>query len=178
MCGEHLYYRSQAHYDRGSSPRVRGTQCAVIHCLVPGGIIPACAGNTRCVRLPSLSPWDHPRVCGEHMMWSGVDNPVTGSSPRVRGTPYRQWHRGVFRGIIPACAGNTGYLKLFCVYPGDHPRVCGEHSMAGSTSLADGGSSPRVRGTPGHARGHRAHRGIIPACAGNTNVTLTLCEGS
>ena len=67
VCGEHLYYRSQAHYDRGSSPRVRGTQCAVIHCLVPGGIIPACAGNTRCVRLPSLSPWDHPRVCGEHV---------------------------------------------------------------------------------------------------------------
>ena len=41
-------------------------------------------------------------------------NGLTGSSPRVRGTPYRQWHRGVFRGIIPACAGNTNVTLTLC----------------------------------------------------------------
>ena len=65
----------------------------------------------------------------------------------MRGTPYRQWHRGVFRGIIPACAGNTGYLKLFYVYPGDHPRVCGEHLDMRVVIAPIAGSSPRVRGT-------------------------------
>ena len=50
----------------------------------------------------------------------------------------------------------------------DHPRVCGEHELDDWKGNAEGGSSPRVRGTRvAGARLQRA-RGIIPACAGNT----------
>ena len=38
-------------------------------------------------------------------------------------------------------------MKLFCVYPGDHPRVCGEHLDMRVVIAPIAGSSPRVRGT-------------------------------
>ena len=50
----------------------------------------------------------------------------------------------------------------------DHPRVCGEHSSASGIPCRGWGSSPRVRGTRGHARCFEGRAGIIPACAGNT----------
>ena len=50
----------------------------------------------------------------------------------------------------------------------DHPRVCGEHPHKAIADSGFPGSSPRVRGTPAALLGSDQHRGIIPACAGNT----------
>ena len=50
-----------------------------------------------------------------------------GSSPRVRGkrlmgrTNFPAW------GLIPACAGKTGYLSAGKASVRAHPRVCGEN---------------------------------------------------
>ena len=114
---------------------------------------------------------DHPRVCGEHAADGLAVLEAQGSSPRVRGT--RACHRdaGIRNGIIPACAGNTKLVPDFRRSERDHPRVCGEHVLAASRSAWTPGSSPRVRGTLGGRVVAAVRRGIIPACAGNTEST-------
>ena len=107
-------------------------------------------------------------MCGEHLLATGYQLPPLGSSPRVRGTHMLQCRDGRLRGIIPACAGNTGGFTWRVYLEGDHPRVCGEHDTRGIRRLHNSGSSPRVRGTR-CAPSKPVHlTGIIPACAGNT----------
>ena len=108
-------------------------------------------------------------MCGEHLLATGYQLPPLGSSPRVRGTHMLQCRDGRLRGIIPACAGNTGGFTWRVYLEGDHPRVCGEHDTRGIRRLHNSGSSPRVRGTR-CAPSKPVHlTGIIPACAGNTS---------
>ena len=94
--------------------------------------------------------------------------PDKGSSPRVRGTLFKDAGCTVGAGIIPACAGNTTVSKTSRRRSGDHPRVCGEHRDQILQNLRDLGSSPRVRGTLLRHEGLKILAGIIPACAGNT----------
>ena len=94
--------------------------------------------------------------------------PASGSSPRVRGTRFAGERVGQFRGIIPACAGNTSQGRGWSAWHWDHPRVCGEHVCFVVPVVSGGGSSPRVRGTHCKLRSGIAGQGIIPACAGNT----------
>ena len=128
VCGEHRRVHMEGLPGGGSSPRVRGTHLDQTLSLNLGGIIPACAGNTRWCPGRSADDGDHPRVCGEHCMAVASLVDVSGSSPRVRGTLWRVvcYVRGrgiipacagtqlsalgntAIRGIIPACAGNTG----------------------------------------------------------------------
>ena len=71
-------------------------------------------------------------------------------------------------GIIPAYAGNTKQCFHYRFVMGDHPRVCGEHSLSPRTSRVGTGSSPRMRGTRHHSGRCAFDGGIIPAYAGNT----------
>ena len=148
VCGEHVLEDLTITLARGSSPRMRGTR-RVVGVVVPvDGIIPAYAGNT-----PSLHPFverwgDHPRVCGEHMRATCSSILVSGSSPRMRGTPDGESGKGQKPGIIPAYAGNTRLSRSPC--------------------RQDGGSSPRMRGTHHRDVDSRFQGGIIPAYAGNT----------
>ena len=50
----------------GSSPRARGAQVVPVHQELVQGIIPACAGSTRCECRREGLQGDHPRVRGEH----------------------------------------------------------------------------------------------------------------
>ena len=54
----------------------------------------------------------------------------------------------------------------------DHPRVCGEHSIAHVPWHVAQGSSPRMRGTRPFAFSRQSRVGIIPAYAGNTAICL------
>ena len=113
-------------FEPGSSPHVRGARYYNHAEGGVAGIIPACAGSTIFV-IPSYLPSrDHPRMCGEHKIWTA--GATAGS------------------GIIPACAGSTftsidndGTLR-------DHPRMCGEHNMFSQPIPYEKGSSPHVRG--------------------------------
>ncbi len=91
-----------------------------------------------------------------------------GSSPRVRGTLYRQkTSTGTLR-FIPAGAGNTCPRVSPHRWPPVHPRGCGEHFSSPPSMRSLAGSSPRVRGTQrGSWRLLRLRR-FIPAGAGNT----------
>ena len=168
MCGEHAFFADMAQADAGSSPRVRGTRGRRERGLLRRGIIPACARNTARRRRSRACPWDHPRVCGEHLTIPRPSFPLMGSSPRVRGTHFNRAREGRVFGIIPACAGNTCRRWRRSAAPWDHPRVCGEHFAMYQLGGWLSGSSPRVRGTPVLVVRDFDALGIIPACAGNT----------
>ena len=91
----------------GSSPRVRGKHDCQTSRRSGYRIIPARAGQTRRgVRVSSTSP-DHPRACGANSCSLSRLSSTSGSSPRVRGKPWRAvCLHGRYR-IIPARAGQT-----------------------------------------------------------------------
>ena len=53
----------------------------------------------------------------------------------------------------------------------DHPRMCGEHIPAALIQNGGEGSSPHVRGAPSGTVNGIGFNGIIPACAGSTNLS-------
>ena len=106
-CGEHVSVLASTHTIGGSSPRMRGTPLQRLQSFLGAGIIPAHAGNTgRYARL-SVICQDHPRACGEHLGFYVNALADQGSSPRMRGTPYRGKSSIRYDIIIPAHAGNT-----------------------------------------------------------------------
>ena len=136
------------------------------------GIIPAYAGNTVWRHGWLGSDRDHPRVCGEHRTTIQRPSDTSGSSPRMRGTHESAvWHDRRRR-IIPAYAGNTGWLPRLPDWRWDHPRVCGEHASRLLRLRSRRGSSPRMRGTPRSTRPQQTSGGIIPAYAGNTSSAM------
>jgi len=167
VCGERTLGQCGEIVPAGSSPRVRGTphdcppQCAAWR------FIPACAGNALDPATPPKTPTVHPRVCGERGRRAIEDAKEGGSSPRVRGTPYRvDLFQGYFR-FIPACAGNADQSFRIVDLSLVHPRVCGERGLRTSFDLVLVGSSPRVRGTHCKYWGKLLAVRFIPACAGN-----------
>ena len=88
-CGEHTMSDRNSQPSLGSSPRMRGTHTFVQINKVTEGIIPAHAGNTITASWHSSPTWDHPRACGEHSAFAFCSALLAGSSPRMRGTPYR-----------------------------------------------------------------------------------------
>ena len=174
----------------GSSPRVRGTRTLArrtldsnpVHPRVCGELrvrlrglhggqrfIPACAGNSKGVRVAHCRQPVHPRVCGElgdppppshaaarfipacagnSLQDSTIPMLFSGSSPRVRGTHHmekRTWNALRF---IPACAGNSLPPSTITTWATVHPRVCGELAL--------------------RRRTRRWFLRFIPACAGNS----------
>ena len=121
-CGAHFENPSQMCYNRGSSPRMRGSPGRQVSVQEFTGIIPAHAGLT-------YFPWnidyrgrDHPRACGAHSYVVHGSNGMEGSSPRMRGSHRRQSHTHLDQRIIPAHAGLT--LKnpnIDAILSGPHP---------------------------------------------------------
>ena len=107
VCGELLRMESVAIGSSGSSPRVRGTRIDVSAQTLRDRVIPACAGNSCRATSTRRGSSDHPRVCGELPVMILPSGIVSGSSPRVRGTPLHEPGHHVGRRIIPACAGNS-----------------------------------------------------------------------
>ena len=141
--------------------------------MVSVGLIPARAGNTiPCPFVVELG-WAHPRSRGEHERWDLKNLAVQGSSPLARGTPGRRDFRGVQRGLIPARAGNTGYLNFWLTVLRAHPRSRGEHTVTPHAFNDSGGSSPLARGTRSEGRSAGVVSGLIPARAGNTYRRFT-----
>ena len=167
-CGEHSCRDRRRTSAAGSSPRMRGTQNVSFLCCSTSGIIPAHAGNTGLGAAKNPNGQDHPRACGEHdgrIRWGMAG---LGSSPRMRGTPYRALRSVIECGIIPAHAGNTVLPFSMIVFCRDHPRACGEHPLGSLLHTLRKGSSPRMRGTRSFLFPFRCCLGIIPAHAGNT----------
>ncbi len=169
VCGEHPGYGGNLDLNKGSSPRMRGTPWINQIRVCNAGIIPAYAGNTIENNDAKWPNRDHPRVCGEHLTTDCLGTLLTGSSPRMRGTPATTIFHYGSAGIIPAYAGNTPKPYPLPRRARDHPRVCGEHQFSNVHVRQQRGSSPRMRGTPCDVGLAKTLSGIIPAYAGNTH---------
>ena len=88
----------------------------------------------------------------------------------MRGTQDRHDQHLRRAGIIPADAGNTGSDGVLAFSHRDHPRGCGEHYKEQWCTATEGGSSPRMRGTPSSRKPLLPADRIIPADAGNTMI--------
>ena len=152
MCGEHGTPFSSSLSLMGSSPHVRGARRDMDPVQPAAGIIPACAGSTTGSPGRAHSRRDHPRMCGEHTKELAIGECTVGSSPHVRGARH----------------SSHGYAR----FNRDHPRMCGEHRNIIACICVSLGSSPHVRGAQKHCRHRRGVPGIIPACAGSTQVRL------
>ena len=148
MRGEHFVLVLLMPMISGSSPHARGTLRIGQVNQLRAGIIPACAGNTAPHWRPDSTPWDHPRMRGEHLMKYPHARISVGSSPHARGTPDVTMVVGARGGIIPACAGNTGKSRQALPQAWDHPRMRGEHYHPINLRYRHSGSSPHARGTP------------------------------
>ena len=88
MCGEHRGVMVIGFASGGSSPHVRGAQVDENVQWHSMGIIPACAGSTCTLEKVTWTAWDHPRMCGEHIVKQPVQLVYKGSSPHVRGAHF------------------------------------------------------------------------------------------
>ena len=124
---------------------------------------------------------------GEHTSHPMSLRGVRGSSPHARGAPLAAVRHRLERGIVPACAGSTSATAMPAGCLGDHSRMRGEHKADYPRHPVVKGSSPHARGahtsqhqlrgpiseSSPHARGAPCRAcpgGIIPACAGSTEV--------
>ena len=126
--GEHKFRISKANAVKGSSPLARGTRLRRIIARLARRLIPARAGNTPPTPAGILLMWAHPRSRGEHLIVGAFQASLRGSSPLARGTHARVKCRNKRIGLIPARAGNTGYVRRSPRNARAHPRSRGEHS--------------------------------------------------
>ena len=161
-----------AHHDSyiGSSPRMRGTVAEAVARSVAARFIPAHAGNSRRGGNQSSALSVHPRACGEQCLGHWLTSPPSGSSPRMRGTALTAAAIGVYLRFIPAHAGNSCRGTQARAAIPVHPRACGEQRPGKSVHGANGGSSPRMRGTGDDAKAFFVFHRFIPAHAGNSKA--------
>ena len=183
----------------GSSPLARGLRN---HCGMAefrNRIIPARAGFTAGLSVPSDVCQDHPRSRGVYLGPLRNLPGLAGSSPLARGLHRYRRRRRLPRRIIPARAGFTPAGLAPARAGADHPRSRGvyrgqvlvEPHGHGSSPLARGlpwvvtrtsiaaGDHPRSRGVYVAGGSHEAPRGgIIPARAGFTRATAPLGRGA
>ena len=107
-------------------------------------------------------------MCGELYWEAGRWCALSGSSPRVWGTPRNGHLQAGLRRFIPACVGNSGTSGLGLLTEPVHPRVCGELEPSQYPSSGGYGSSPRVWGTRVLKRHNHTLPRFIPACVGNS----------
>ena len=130
------------------------------------GSIPAGAGEPPWPRVFRYSGRVYPRGCGG--AWGkpvGV-YPGPGLSPRVRGSRPKNHFLTVFRGSIPAGAGEPEGRDADGARCRVYPRGCGGASASKAMASPIAGLSPRVRGSRGARRDGRRPCGSIPAGAG------------
>ena len=147
---------------------MRGKPSRLNHQPPRTGLIPAHAGKTPAHYCSQHQSRAHPRACGENRSGSHVLNADQGSSPRMRGKPWRNDGAESGWGLIPAHAGKTCRRAVPTVFHRAHPRACGENGDDERCNIFMQGSSPRMRGKHATSSEARGAVGLIPAHAGKT----------
>ena len=148
MCGEKFLLRLFGLLCLGSPPHVRGKGEQKLLLYQPLRITPACAGKSECVPPDRYLYQDHPRMCGEKVLFmtgfcscpgspphvrgkgccceSWPEVSIWGSPPHVRGKAEYRCFQSPEGRITPAYAGKRPCLNTSMNLMKDHPRVCGE----------------------------------------------------
>ena len=174
---------------QGLSPRERGNHPRGVPGNVPGGSIPARAGE------PTPSPWRrrtawvYPRASGGTFLVAPLAMLASGLSPRERGNRGEPRPIGIAEGSIPARAGEPNKCELSrdvgrsiparagepLALPAAHgwtrvyPRASGGTFLVAPLAMLASGLSPRERGNRGEPRPIGIAEGSIPARAGEPN---------
>ena len=147
---------------------MRGKGNLKIALVLGVGITPAHAGKRRCPRFRPGKIRDHPRTCGEKVVWSAPLYEQMGSPPHMRGKGAAPALALCHVGITPAHAGKRQHLGLFPLKDRDHPRTCGEKPSTRTLRELPLGSPPHMRGKARRTRLFEVLRGITPAHAGKS----------
>ena len=150
----------------GLSPLARGNPRRPLPQAWPPGPIPARAGQPGGPCSLSCAAWAYPRSRGATSSLPAPWALDGGLSPLARGNPGQRQHRALFRGPIPARAGQPEWL--FREYPWirAYPRSRGATVPWQMCRAAWPGLSPLARGNRGSLARIEQPGGPIPARAG------------
>ena len=146
LCGEKLLGLYQQLEDDRITPAYAGKR------ISGNGLIPV--------------PRDHPRLCGEKLKRQIESKQLKGSPPPMRGKEATCGITRLLVGITPAYAGKRLPVTARCRSRGDHPRLCGEKSLAVYYSVSVVGSPPPMRGKGHFCTANPINPRITPAYAG------------
>ena len=115
---------------------------------------------------------DHPRRCGEKVLFKIVDNAHEGSPPQMRGKGVRDITQDFESRITPADAGKRTLSRQAENMRRDHPRRCGEKLCTKEPTQSAVGSPPQMRGKARKAMLITNSHRITPADAGKSTSHL------
>ena len=130
----------------GLSPRGRGKPMAVPPFTSVLRSIPAWAGETASVAIPSPPAAVYPRVGGGNGRSALPRALQPGLSPRGRGKRRRRAWPWICKGSIPAWAGETKGFAVWMIMSSVYPRVGGGNAPRSPAAEDIQGLSPRGRG--------------------------------
>ena len=145
-CGEKRYDVVGGLACVGSPPRMRGKVMNLPVKVSCTRITPAHAGKSADESGGDAERKDHPRACGEKLLFQLQRFTILGSPPRMRGkVSHHSWDHPTL-GITPAHAGKSTWELLSAMGLRDHPRACGEKPCRPPAAAVGIGSPPRMRG--------------------------------
>ena len=127
LCGEKYAQQSTGLIREGSPPPMRGKAVFPVVVLIDFGITPAYAGKS--YRRVSACPvhQDHPRLCGEKLIYNSRKEDCKGSPPPMRGKGKKNESGRFDARITPAYAGKRLYQHgLKCTIQGSPPPMRGK----------------------------------------------------
>ncbi len=153
----------------GSSPRMWGTLLDGLRVRVPIRFIPTHVGNSASTSSSHSRISVHPHACGELGIRVPSAISITGSSPRMWGTPGTARSSPVSFRFIPTHVGNSERKTDLPVRISVHPHACGELLNFRPALLLLLGSSPRMWGTPPPPPQTPKKSRFIPTHVGNSS---------
>ena len=155
--------------ERGSPPPMRGKVYDWDIKTLADGITPAYAGKRDCTSHITSRRRDHPRLCGEKLVYAAFLFLRFGSPPPMRGKVPTDFAAQLFDRITPAYAGKSPRGTPRQQISRDHPRLCGEKNRLSKPFGRATGSPPPMRGKAGNSGGWQIKWGITPAYAGKSH---------
>ena len=129
--------------------------------------IPTAVGNADQHLVGDKDSTVHPHGCGERACVSELPGLTDGSSPRLWGTlSMLNIHTHIDR-FIPTAVGNAFQYRRHGLAWSVHPHGCGERLYNPDPEYLQGGSSPRLWGTPVDGGAADAVPRFIPTAVGN-----------
>ena len=107
LCGEKYVTIISVKAQAGSPPPMRGKVPKNVYRARSTRITPAYAGKSLCLLRQKDDVWDHPRLCGEKMLWGRWNLYILGSPPPMRGKASGTFKSPFSSGITPAYAGKS-----------------------------------------------------------------------